>query len=64
MALEHRMIEPFEEKLIRRMGDGPVISYGYRAIDGALGLWPSVPLSERLFWRFGRQGHPPTLTDI
>ena len=28
MALEHRMIEPFEEKLIRRMGDEPVISYG------------------------------------
>jgi len=28
MALEHGMIEPFEEKLINRTGDVPVISYG------------------------------------
>ena len=28
MALENRMIEPFEEKLVRRIGDAPVISYG------------------------------------
>jgi dCTP deaminase len=28
MAMEHAMIEPFEEKLIRTNGSGPVISYG------------------------------------
>jgi dCTP deaminase len=28
LALERRMIEPFEEKLVRRAGDAPVISYG------------------------------------
>src|SRR5947207_1964509 len=28
MAKEHRMIEPFEEKLVRRRGDAPIISYG------------------------------------
>jgi dCTP deaminase len=28
MAREHGMIEPFEEKLVRRAGDAPVISYG------------------------------------
>jgi dCTP deaminase len=29
MALEHKMIEPFEEKLVRKKeGDAPVISYG------------------------------------
>ena len=28
MAREHAMIEPFEEKLVRRAGDAPVISYG------------------------------------
>ena len=28
LALERRMIEPFEEKLVRRTGDAPVISYG------------------------------------
>ena len=29
MALEHGMIEPFEDKLIRKKeGDTPVISYG------------------------------------
>lgn len=29
MALENKMIEPFEQKLVRRIGDAPVISYGY-----------------------------------
>ncbi|MEK0450732.1 MAG: deoxycytidine triphosphate deaminase [Verrucomicrobiota bacterium] len=28
MAKEHGMIEPFEEKLVRKEGDAPVISYG------------------------------------
>jgi dCTP deaminase len=28
MAREHRMIEPFEERLTRQSGGGPVISYG------------------------------------
>jgi dCTP deaminase len=28
MALEHGMIEPFEEKLVRKAESGPVISYG------------------------------------
>src|SRR5262245_51896988 len=28
MAKEHGMIEPFEERLVRRGGEGPVISYG------------------------------------
>jgi len=28
MALERGMIEPFEEKLVRRSGQGPIISYG------------------------------------
>jgi dCTP deaminase len=28
MALEHGMIEPFEEKLVRSNGSAPVISYG------------------------------------
>jgi dCTP deaminase len=28
MALERGMIEPFEEKLVRRSGEAPVISYG------------------------------------
>src|SRR3954468_15745883 len=28
MAKEHGMIEPFEEKLVRKAGDAPIISYG------------------------------------
>ena len=28
MAIEHGMIEPFVEKLVRKSGDAPIISYG------------------------------------